>query len=197
MKIFFDTETTGVNGKPKIVQLAFILTEDDGTLRASTNLIVRPDGYEIPAEASRIHGITTEIAQRCGVPLAVAIAVFNNTALTCAQGEIIAHNIQFDIRMIQYAYEVGGWPSRIQGVKQFCTMEATKDKVRIPPTPKMVSAGIRGYKSPKLSEAYEFAFNKPLENAHDALYDVNACKELYFWLQRANQPIVSEEPSLL
>lgn len=182
MLLAFDTETTGVVGKPHIVQLAFILTEDDGTLRGSCNFIIKPDGFEIPEEASRIHGITTEIANRCGVPLAVAISAFNNAALCCQQGKLVAHNLQFDIRMLKHAYERGGWPSRIDVMEHFCTMEATRNKVCIPPTPKMRAAGIHDYKSPKLSEAYQFAFNKPLENAHDALYDVNACKELYFWL---------------
>lgn len=182
MILVFDTETTGVSGRPKIVQLAFILAEDDGTLRGSCNLIIKPDGYEIPSEASHIHGITTDIAMRCGVPLVVAIAAFNNAALCCIGGKLIAHNIQFDVRMMNYAYETCNRPSRMEALEHFCTMEALRNKVKIPPTPKMVSAGIKEFKSPKLSEAYQFAFKKPLENAHDALYDVNACKELYLWL---------------
>lgn len=184
MLLIFDTETTGVNGKPKIVQLAFILAEEDGTPRASCDLIIKPDGYEIPEEASRIHGITTEMATRCGVPLAVGIAAFNNAALACAAegGKLIGHNLQFDVRMIRNAYEIGGWPNRVESLRHFCTMEAMRDRVKIPPTPKMISAGRMEFKSPKLSEAYEFAFNKKLENAHNALHDVNACKEIYLWI---------------
>lgn len=187
MILVFDTETTGLNGRPKIAQLAFILAEDDGTLRASCNFIIKPDGYTIPDEVAKIHGITTDIALRCGVPLSVAIAAFNNAALCCVGGRLIAHNLQFDVRMLNYAYEGGGWPSRIGALEHFCTMEALRNKVKIPPTAKMIAAGIREYKSPKLSEAYQFAFNKPLENAHDALYDVNACKELYLWLQKPRE----------
>lgn len=179
--IFFDTETSGVQGKPFIVQLAFICAEDTGIVRSSGNFIVKPeDGVEIPKEASDIHGITTDIARKYGVPLPVAISAFNNVALTC--DTVVAHNLQFDLRIMQYAYEKGGWPSRTISLRKFCTMEHLKNKVRIPPTPKMVAAGRHEFKSPKLSEAYEYAFKKPLLNAHDALYDVNACKELYFWL---------------
>lgn len=187
MFLAFDTETTGVNGKPFIVQLAFILSEDDGTVRGSANFIVKPDGYdEIPEEASNIHGITTAIAKRCGVPIAVAISAFNNAAMNCTT--LVAHNIGFDIRMLEYAYERGNWPSRIGKLTHFCTMEHTKNKIRIPPTAKMLAAGRREFKAPKLSEAYEYAFKKPLENAHDALYDVNACKDLYMWLQGSGTP---------
>lgn len=192
MILFHDTETTGVAGKPYIVQLAFIATEDTGLVRASGNYIIKPDGYsEVPKEASDVHGITFETAQRCGVPLSVAISSFNNVALNCHT--IVAHNLQFDLRMIEYAYERGGWPSRVSTLKKFCTMEHLKNKVCIPPTAKMRAAGRHEFKSPKLSEAYEYAFKKPLLNAHDALYDVNACKELYFWLvgPKEQSPMIS------
>ena len=192
MLLFFDTETTGVTGKPHLVQLAFILTEDDGTLRNSGNFIVKPEGYEIPVEASNIHGITTEIAMRCGLPLSVVISAFNNSAIACTGGKLVAHNLSFDIRIMRHAYERGNWPSRIDNLEHFCTMEALKDKVRMPPTSRMRSAGIPGYKSPKLSEAYLFVFNRPLENAHDALYDVNACKDLYLWLKQQERAADSQ-----
>lgn len=71
--IFFDTETTGVpknykapssntDNWPRLVQLAWILTDDHGETINSGNLIVKPNGFTIPTEASRIHGITTEKA---------------------------------------------------------------------------------------------------------------------------------------
>lgn len=197
MILVFDTETTGVSGKPYIVQLAAILAENDGTLRGSCNLIIKPDGYEIPEDASRIHGITTDIAKRVGVPLAVAISLFNNMLLACQDGLLIAHNLQFDIRMVKHAYERGSWPSRIEGPRHFCTMEHTKNRVRLPPTAKQRQYGYNDFKAPKLAEAYEFAFGKPMENAHDALYDVLACKDLYFWIKNQELRGLEQEPAML
>ena len=57
--LFFDTETTGVpqdykapssdtDNWPRMVQLAWILTDDEGSRLHSGNLIIRPDGFEIP-----------------------------------------------------------------------------------------------------------------------------------------------------
>lgn len=199
MLLFFDTETTGIKGKPWLVQLAAILTEKDGTLRGSCNLIVKPEGYTIPEEAANIHGITTEIAERSGVPLSVAIAVFNNFAirLITPDSQVIAHNKNFDLRIIKYCYERGGWPSRIEGVRTFCTMDAMTRYCKLPPTEAMVRKNVPGYKSPRLSEAYLHAFDKPLENAHDALYDVQACKDLYFWILKQGQsPEPASQPDL-
>lgn len=59
MKLFFDAETTGKAAmrepynsprQPHIVQLAALLTDDDGIERGAMNVIVRPDGYGIPDE---------------------------------------------------------------------------------------------------------------------------------------------------
>ena len=71
--LFFDTETTGLprNYKapvtdaenwPRLVQLAWILCEADGTIVEQVDHIVKPDGWTIGKQASDIHGITTERA---------------------------------------------------------------------------------------------------------------------------------------
>ena len=54
--LFFDTETTGVNTKrDRIVELAWVLCDNEGKIiREETRLII-PEGFEIPVEASAIH----------------------------------------------------------------------------------------------------------------------------------------------
>ena len=80
MYLFFDTETTGLarNWKapvtdvanwPRIVQLAWVECDDAGAVIGQAEWIIRPDGFTIPLEASRIHGITMEIAFGTGVPI--------------------------------------------------------------------------------------------------------------------------------
>ena len=77
--VFLDTETTGLptNWKapydqwPRMVSLAYQLT---GISYVEENeFIIKPDGYEIPKEASDIHGITTEIAIEKGVDLQMVL----------------------------------------------------------------------------------------------------------------------------
>lgn len=70
MYLFFDTETTGLPKRwnapvtdlenwPRLVQLAWIMYDDRGNMLESRDVIVKPEGFTIPPEASRVHGITT------------------------------------------------------------------------------------------------------------------------------------------
>src|SRR5665213_2099439 len=102
MKLFFDTETTGLvnrkesdfhSSQPDLVQLGLILTEDDGTVRRTLGIIFKNDN--IPIEASNVHGITTAISQAYGVTWDdkqkwELADLFHNA------DEIIAHNYSFD-----------------------------------------------------------------------------------------------------
>jgi DNA polymerase III epsilon subunit-like protein len=81
--LFFDTETTGLprNYKapssdtrnwPRLVQLAWILTDEEDNRIHTGNLIVNPDGFVIPTDATKVHRITTQRAKEEGVPLTEA-----------------------------------------------------------------------------------------------------------------------------
>jgi DNA polymerase-3 subunit epsilon len=184
MILFFDTETTGkadmrsspdAAHQPRIVQLAALLTDDKGEEKASINLIIKPDGFTIPVEASAIHGITTEIALLFGVEEIAALHVFDQLLMRSRLA--VAHNIDFDGFML----------SRKSRIRQerlfrswFCTMKATTDVCQLP--------GPYGFKWPKLQEAHQHCFGKPFDGAHDALADVRACKAVYFWLLANARP---------
>lgn len=193
MILFFDTETTGIWDKrlppdhpqqPHIVQLACLLTEADGTERAAVNLIVRPDDWDIPSGASAIHGITTEIAQRCGVSEAMVVACWDR--LGRISDVMVAHNIEFDWGVMETAAgrtgacnpEVGNG-----GPDLFCTMQAATPILNMPPTSRMLAVGINKPKPPKLEECIQFWFGEKHEKAHDALADVRACARIYFHMK--------------
>ena len=88
MYLFFDTETTGlpkrwnapvtdVDNWPRLVQLAWIVSDNEGNTLRSRNVIVRPEGFTIPWEVSRVHGITTAIAMEKGVDLQGVLEEFS------------------------------------------------------------------------------------------------------------------------
>lgn len=188
--LFFDTETTGFPHKsksfgddcqPHVVQLAAMLCEDDGLERASINLIINP-GVDIPEVTSDIHGITDDIAARCGVSPDYATTIFAGMADVATTA--VAHNTPFDqfLLSVMFHRHGEGWSSPIDpdyiGIAD--TMQMATPIMKMPPTRKMVAAGFKKYKAPRLSEAYEYFMGEKLEGAHDAMVDVRACRDIYF-----------------
>jgi len=185
--ISIDTETSSLPRKgipldhpeqPHLVELGAVLCEDNGKERASFNLIVRPDGWEIPEEASNIHGITTQDALACGVPLLVALS-----ALTHLWGQaslMIAHNAEFDLKIIDIALARAGREPTYKRPPSRCTMRLATPVLNLPPTPKMITAGMTKPKRPSLQEAHTHLVGHPFEGAHNALADARACARVFF-----------------
>jgi DNA polymerase-3 subunit epsilon len=185
MKLVFDTETTGLIKKslpldhpdqPRIVQLGAILYSDAGEVRAELNLIIKPDGWTIPKEAAAVHGITTEIAEQYGVPLAFALSLFNQ--LVKLADMVVAHNYDYDNPVVEGEFIRLGKPCPLTGKNNFCTMKAATDVVKEP--------GSRGYKWPRLQTTHKFLFGSEFEGAHDAMADVRACGRVFFELKKRN-----------
>ncbi len=181
--LFFDTETTGKAffklpsthpSQPRMVSLGAILTDGNGWELATLDLIIAPRGFEIPAEASAIHGIATEDALKNGIPIETAIHLL--ATLSDEAGQYVAHNVQFD-RLIVEREAGGNWFDKMKPL--VCTMDAMTPICNLP--------GPYGPKWPKLEEAYWHCFNRKLEGAHGALADARACKEIYGWLMEKNR----------
>lgn len=179
--LFFDTETTGkanfnappdAEYQPRIVQLGALLCDEKECEIASINLIIRPV-FEIPVEASNVHGITTEFAKSCGVPVFYALQLF--WALVRQADLLVAHNIAFDSFIIKG--ESLRFVTDTLEKPEVCTMKAMTPRCKIP-------GRYEDYKWPKLSEAYRHAFGKDLDGAHDAMSDIRATKDVYFWITK-------------
>lgn len=184
-KLFFDTETSA-DKEQRLVQLAAILTDDEGREVQSVNLIIKPIDFYISKEATAIHGISQEHAFKFGVPLRSVLTIF--CELACSAQEIIAHNINFDKKVICDEFSRGMNRENILTEvfkNTFCTMNI------LTPICKISHPSRGGYKWPKLQEAYQYAFGEQFDGAHNALNDVRACMRLYFWLkEREKNPIV-------
>ena len=172
--LFFDTETTGlpknwkasykdINNWPRLVQIAWIVSDELGNVISRNSFIVKPNNFIIPKEVSDIHRITTEKAIRNGEDIETVLSLFNKAI---SQSEcIIAHNISYDINIVAselYRLKIN---SDIFDKKQICTMEQTTNYCAI--------AGPYGYKWPKLSELHYKLFNSSFSEAHDASVDID------------------------
>jgi DNA polymerase-3 subunit epsilon len=189
--LFFDTETTGLPNKrnpfdhqdqPYVCQIGAILMDKD-KIRSEINLIIKPDGWIIPEEAAKIHGITQAAALQYGVAAKGALSLFYRLAEMAHT--VVAHNASFDVLMIEImGAHMQLQPKRPLFSNLFCTMQNSTNVVKIPPTEKMVAKGMTQYKSPNLQEAYKFFFGKEFEGAHDAMADVRACRDVYYELKK-------------
>lgn len=185
MYLFFDTETTGLprNQKapisdsrnwPRLVQLAWLMTDAEGFEHKSVEYIIKPQGFAIPMAASRIHGITTEVANRRGVDLG---PVLEEISADLAQAMVlIAHNMDFDEKIVGAEFVRLGHPNHFAKKKKRCTMKAATNFCQLP--------GPYGYKWPRLKELHEKLFRKNFVDQHTALADVRACARCYFELRR-------------
>lgn len=187
MYLFFDTETTGlpkrytasasdVENWPRVVQLAWRLCDADRRVMDDGNVIIKPVGFSIPPIAARIHGITTERAERDGVDVTVALKAFSDAASQASV--LIAHNLSFDEPITHAEFLRCGLPVPFRDThRRVCTMRAGKEFCRLP------SPYGYGYKLPKLTELHTKLFGVGFEHAHDARADVAAGIACFFALQ--------------
>ena len=197
LKLFFDTETTGLPDfkapsesahQPHIVQLAALLVDmDTRETIQSMDVIIRPDGWTIPDEVAAVHGITTQHAEAVGIPERLAVEMFME--LWCGRTRI-AHNQQFDARIVRIAlmrYRSEEAADIWKSGSAECTAILATPICQIPPTAKTVKAGFNKFKTPNLGEAYRHFTGKDLVNAHSAMADVMACRDVYFAIKGAQQ----------
>lgn len=183
--LFFDTETTGIprdynapasntRNWPRLVQLGWILTDESGNEISSGNEIVKPEGFVIPTDASKVHGITTEIALRDGKPLKQVIQSFlkDTNGIRC----FVGHNVSFDQRVVGAELYRLGIADTVSTAKSLDTMKAATDYCKIPDS--------YGYKWPKLIELHRKLFGCDFEDAHDAMADITATKKCFFEMKR-------------
>ena len=89
MYLIFDTETTGLPKKwnvpisdsenwPRCVQLAWQLHDNNGKLISNQSSIIKPDGFDIPFESEKVHGISTVLANKIGENLNDVLEKFNS-----------------------------------------------------------------------------------------------------------------------
>lgn len=196
--LFYDTETTGLPDfkapseaphQPHIVQLAALLVDPESRKTiASMDVIVQPDGWTIPDDVAAVHGITTEYTEAVGIPEKLAVDLFMELWYRRPR---VAHNEQFDARIVRIAIkrlidsqgEVLPLSDVWKEGSAECTARMSTPICALPPTERMRAAGRFHHKTPNLGEAYRHFTGRELENAHSAMADVLACRDVYFAIQ--------------
>ena len=191
MYLIFDTETTGlpkrwnapitdVDNWPRCIQIAWQLHDELGNCIEHQDYLIRPDGFNIPYDAEKIHGISTELATEQGLPLSEVLELFN-TALSKTTF-VVGQNLGFDLNIMGCEFHrlQVTTPLNELPVLDTCT-EKTAALCQIP--------GGRGgkFKLPTLTELHQFLFHKPFGEAHNATADVEATTRCFLELIRRKE----------
>lgn len=179
-KLFLDIESTGLPDKnhnwetdfkdfPHIVQIAWIVADPIGKEMDREDHIIKPEGWKIPEESVRIHGINDSVAADKGINKKTTLKALLHDASKCEV--IVAHNVYFDISVIKANMLMLGFNK-----EKFCEI-FHKDKRY---DTMMKSLSVLGLsKWPKLGELYTELFDEEIKDVHTALGDVLATKRIY------------------
>ncbi|WP_461487167.1 DNA polymerase III subunit alpha, partial [Pedobacter sp.] len=186
MYLIFDTETTGLprnfnapitdtDNWPRCVQIAWQLHDELGNLVEHQDYLVKPEGFNIPYDAERIHGISTDLAAEQGISLVEVLEKFKEVLAKAKF--VVGQNIGFDIKIMGCELHRFGVENNLANmpVLDTCT-EITADLLKIP--------GGRGgkFKLPTLTELHQYLFGTPFGEAHNATADVEATSRCFLEL---------------
>jgi len=196
MYLIFDTETTGLpkswkapitdtDNWPRCVQIAWQLHDRFGKLIDHQDYLIIPEDYNIPYDAEKIHGISTELAKEKGKPLDEVLALFNE-ALNKSKF-VVGQNLGFDLNIMGSEFYRKGIESPLLKIPVLdtCT-EKTASLCKIP-------GGRYGkFKLPTLTELHQHLFGEPFAEAHNATADVEATTRCFLELVRTDNYSVEE-----
>jgi DNA polymerase-3 subunit alpha len=171
---------------PRLVQLAWQLHDAKGNLLANNNYIVRPEGFTIPYNAEKVHGISTSRATNEGHELAKVLEIFHKDVVKAKY--LVGHNIGFDINVVGCEFLRKEIPMQLKEMEELDTKDLSTEFCAIP--------GGKGgkFKWPTLTELHHKLFGNGFTDAHDAAYDVDATAKCFFGL--ITQQVIQTEPGI-
>ena len=196
MYLIFDTETTGlpknwnapvsdIDNWPRCVQIAWQIHDSLGNCIENKDFLIKPEGYNIPYDSEKIHGISTELAEKDGYVLLDVLKLFNEAVKKSKF--VIGHNVKFDLNIMGCEFYRANLQNNLDVTKILDTCyEKTASLCMIP--------GGRGgkYKFPTLTELHSFLFSNPFAEAHNATADVEATTRCFLELIRIKNYSLAE-----
>ena len=191
MYLIFDTETTGLpkswnapitdtDNWPRCIQIAWQLHDEMGNVLEHDDFLIQPDNFNIPYDAERIHGISTELAAEQGISLDECLTRFND--VLGKTKFIVGQNLNFDLNIMGCEFHRLGVENKMLSlpVLDTCT-EKTALMCQIP--------GGRGgkFKLPTLTELHNHLFAVGFGDAHNATADVEATTRCFLELIRLRE----------
>lgn len=183
--VIIDLETSGLVPKgatyeldflkfPRILSIAWKLNNEE-----TKEFLINQEGFKIPAEATKINGITQEMCDASPYKLADVLSVLILDGVSTDL--IIGFNLYFDTSIIKASI------LRLiqEGIADQITYDAFTDFLHKDKRIDLmrICHKLYGGKWPTMSEAYFKLFGEKF-NAHSAGSDVDACHRIYVELEK-------------
>ena len=176
-----DTETSGLFDfklpadyptQPRLATAAIILLDSIDADPVEYGFMVKPDGWEMTAEAGAVNGLTTEMLLAGGNPVSHVLDFYE--ARVRDGYHMAAYNTQFDGKMIRGEFRRAQRDDLFEITPNVCLMRAMMSAMKGERLP-----GAKGF--PKLSEAAAHV-GHTIEDAHTAMADARAALAILRWL---------------
>lgn len=182
--MFFDTETNGRSKDKVVLQLGWVLTDQDGNVLKQQCHILKQD-VQIEPMAMAKHRITKNVIEQSGIEIGVAYDGFLSDA--CKVDCIVGHNIQFDVDAIDNDLKSLNLENPVKQKTLYDTMQIARNIVG--------ATDKNGHlKSPTLEETagkllYD-DINMKFDGAHNALFDAELTMKCFFELRKREVPLM-------
>lgn len=177
-----DTETSGLfdfklpadaSGQPRLAHFCMVLTDENLQETKTVDLLVKPEGWVMSAEAMAVNNLTMEYLLRCGQPVAESLDAYE---IAISMGfTIAAFNVAYDAKIMRGELRRAGRSDIYEQTPTFCVMRAAQKVI--------------GGKVPSLARACEH-FGIPQTAAHTALDDARCALRV---MQKMRVPGVVQE----
>ncbi|MFD7631161.1 exonuclease domain-containing protein [Streptomyces sp. NPDC059851] len=183
--VAFDLETTGTDVETdRIVTAAVVRLEPDGAVSAERTWLLDP-GVAIPAQASAIHGISTDHAREHGVPAPSGVEEITRAvaAVLHSGTPLVVMNARYDLSLLDR--ECGRYGLRSIGERLGSEPSPVID-------PLVIDKHVDRYRKGKRAlHALCAHYGVPLDDAHDARADAVAAARVVRRLGERHRPVAT------
>ncbi len=179
---FVKTESTGLFDprapgdaahQPRMVR-ASCAVFDGRTEHACFDVLVTPEGFRIPDEATAIHGVRHQDATMLGVPVKIAVAMLTNLAKVAST---LVMQSQFDDDLIQA--ELARFGRALDFSRPALRrVHLGQRAALLCKLPRMNGENADDYRTPTIAEAVKFLFDED-HTPHSGLADVRALERIF------------------
>lgn len=179
----FKTETNGLpnwkarsddESQPHLVRLSAVLCNaETQEVIDQMDVVIIPDGWDIPQDTINVHGITFEDAKERGISEAGAVKLFLKLVMNA--DVIVSSNKQFNNRIMCIAFKRHLTEEAFEcwsEIPSYCAMKMAKDKT--------------GNKQLSLSDALSHFTGKKAVDNHDSLVNAKSAAKVFFAINKQN-----------